>query len=1107
MPKYIKEIPEYIPQIQPWQPNLQLYQNALMRRQQQYDNNFSKLNSLYNSLFNSPLTRQVDVQRRDEFLKLADFEIKRLSAVDLSNQQNLNAAYNVFKPLYENENMIHDWSYTKKIRNEFNKAEALKNCTDPKKCPDGLYWDGGIEYMNYQIQDYADSSDEEALKMNAPKFIPAQNVAKDANKIIKDAKLKTKVVDWVGDGKYRLTTENGEPLRQPLQSYLNNVFSNDPKYQAFYNVKADLEKRRWLSENEMKYNNEQEAENKYAMIQLDQAYDVFTDQELQNNTVYKNVDNQLSQFEQFLRKHHPEEYETEHHEFLKDQEETIESEKQRLERIQMLLSNGVDIRDINTYNNRINSIVSNNMLQTDLEKIATDYAYGTIKQTIKADEYASAKWKMDYKFAIDQEMAKIKHEYKLDEIEKKEEIKLNKIIDAHGGSVNSKAKNKWKPWSFNYNTKDPNQGFVPRNVEAEATGSSTDEIKSSEGQVIEKEFIDYRTDLENDISYAQSAIVTTFMKGIEGDSTFGPIILKDLVNRIQKDFISSNTLDKSINPFYDKKIGDQILNDLINDKTGASANAIEYINGILSFQENNGAYDNTKPNQEILMNHYTKGNAFVSDYIQSLYQFNGDITQGSDVSRMLGFNTNYMNPELGNYWNIVNQELQPYFKLNSEKKIQYTNIVKNESEQLNKVREKFYFAGKIGENFYSYIPGDYIVEEGQGNAGACTSDLCIENGVDPNLSMSELIQQMYWPKDREFPYSGQEFVDAYVDAAEKGYIKSMQYDEQAVGSQPDYFRSPDRGKVDYIFDWNEAPKEKPYFHKSEAIHHAKDLHKVLDYNFKRLYGEHVTPPSIMSDLEGAGGGTAFTSKELYAQLSTLKRLSQPFVLTRDFLEVYEENLNADGVDVTIPGVLTDSKQKKLTKLIFDEILKPVDYSKMPQGAEYIFDVDYNAVTANKRDIASLTIYPDQKFIDKYQGTKNAPGPTRNWNHTKGIRIELPYKIAEETKLFYGVRSGVEEKMMKQWTIPDFANSAGTVQLKDGMIHMTVKEARINPETNKPEIYTSVLEPVNVEQSLAASQGVSPNDYKGLYEFWYDVLNSYRIQNQRFWYEYNQSRKK
>ena len=105
------------------------------------------------------------------------------------------------------------------------------------------------------------------------------------------------------------------------------------------------------------------------------------------------------------------------------------------------------------------------------------------------------------------------------------------------------------------------------------------------------------------------------------------------------------------------------------------------------------------------MNHYTKGNAFVSDYIQSLYQFNGDITQGSDVSKMLGFNTNYMNPELGNYWNIVNQELQPYFKLNSEKKIQYTNIVKNESEQLNKVREKFYFAGKMGENFYSYIPG------------------------------------------------------------------------------------------------------------------------------------------------------------------------------------------------------------------------------------------------------------------------------------------------------------------------------------------------------------------------------------------------------------------
>lgn len=409
MPQYIKDIPEYVPQIQPWQPNLQLYQNALLRRQKQYDTNFDKVNSLYGSLFNSDLTRPSDIQMRDEFLKLADFEIKRLSSVDLSNQQNLRAATDLFKPLYENENFIHDVSYTKKLKSAYGQADALKRCTDPEKC-DGMYWDGGVQHLNYQAQDYANSTDEEALSMRAPSYVPAQNLAKDATKLLKDAGFETKVVTFKGNkGQYIFTTENGAELKAPLTSYLNSVFANDPKYTSYYNVKADLRKRSWLGENEKYFATPEEAESKYAMNALNALYDIYDEQDLQVNKASNQIDQELSLFDKFLNNFDDRDnLKAERVAQLQSEKQVVEAEKQRLAKVNYLLNNGIDINDISTYKDRINSIVAQELLQTEINGFAKSWQEGRVKQEVKINQFAKSGY--DHELALN----RMDHQYELD---------------------------------------------------------------------------------------------------------------------------------------------------------------------------------------------------------------------------------------------------------------------------------------------------------------------------------------------------------------------------------------------------------------------------------------------------------------------------------------------------------------------------------------------------------------------------------------------------------------------------------------------------------------------------------------------------------------------
>jgi hypothetical protein len=134
MSTYINGITDYIPQLQPFQPDYNFLGNMLQTKQSQFDSAHKQLNQMYGTLLNAPMSRDQNIQRRDNFFKAIDQDIQRMSGMDLSLQQNQDAAQQVFKGFYEDKNMVKDMVWTKNLYDQVDKGQYLKTCPDPDKC-------------------------------------------------------------------------------------------------------------------------------------------------------------------------------------------------------------------------------------------------------------------------------------------------------------------------------------------------------------------------------------------------------------------------------------------------------------------------------------------------------------------------------------------------------------------------------------------------------------------------------------------------------------------------------------------------------------------------------------------------------------------------------------------------------------------------------------------------------------------------------------------------------------------------------------------------------------------------------------------------------------
>jgi len=282
MATYLQGVTDYIPDYQPFQPDLNFYANVLQTKQTQYDSNWKSLNNVYADLHNADLTHDLNIKKKDNLLKQIDFNLKRVSGLDLSLQQNVDQATQVFRPFYEDKYLMKDMAYTKNYSSTLSRALNLKNAQDEKMR--GQYWDTGIKDMQYRREEFKNATLEETLNMGNTTYTPYVNAMEKYLKLAKDTGLSIDIKDVDESGLYFVREKNGKALMSPLQNLFMSAYANDPALQAVYSTQSYVKRKDYAEQYASKFNgNKNEAEKEYLRDQY---------KFLQNYSAKKNVENQ-----------------------------------------------------------------------------------------------------------------------------------------------------------------------------------------------------------------------------------------------------------------------------------------------------------------------------------------------------------------------------------------------------------------------------------------------------------------------------------------------------------------------------------------------------------------------------------------------------------------------------------------------------------------------------------------------------------------------------------------------------------------------------------------------------------------------------------------------
>ncbi|TXI87051.1 MAG: hypothetical protein E6Q36_08190 [Chryseobacterium sp.] len=267
MASYIPGVTDYIPQAQPFTPDYNFLGNMLQNAQTKYDANYKTLSKTYGTLLNSPMLREDNIQQRDEFFKMIDNDIKRISGLDLSLQQNVDAANMVFESFYNNKEMVKDMAFTKEYQRQLQIGDNYRNCLSQDQCG-GKYWDVGMNALNYKADEFKKANRQDTLTMSPGRYVPMINVQEKAMKYAtdllgKDGAFGIQTMTKSPDGRYNITLKNGQLLQVPLQQLLLNQYGKDQDIIDMYQTSAYVNRKNFIASNVERFGSEDAAEDEY----------------------------------------------------------------------------------------------------------------------------------------------------------------------------------------------------------------------------------------------------------------------------------------------------------------------------------------------------------------------------------------------------------------------------------------------------------------------------------------------------------------------------------------------------------------------------------------------------------------------------------------------------------------------------------------------------------------------------------------------------------------------------------------------------------------------------------------------------------------------------
>jgi hypothetical protein len=417
MATYLSGVTDYIPQIQPFAPDINLYAKVLQTKQSKYDANWQSLNNVYSQYFYADLSREDNQERRDELMKAIDGNLKKVSGLDLSLEQNVRQAKQLFTPFYEDKYLMRDMVYTKNYTQERNRGLSYKNARNEKDREN--YWDAGVRYLDYKMEEFKGADLSETLNFGGVSYTPFVNIQKKAMELAKQfGDIETP--SFSPDGRYMIVNRNGEQLREPLHRLFEASFGNDPAAQEMFQVLAYVNRKDYAQTNASLFGGDaKQAEMKYLQ---DQFENFSKQQKLEFENQQDNlkvINNKISDLERQEKNGSLSDAGKKALREYKYSQEIIQTNLDRAEKLNEELNTDVGVsntgkgfqnpyEDIETLRRKVDGAVANSLFSKQLQEAAQIYSIRNMKQTVTADPYAV----IDYKHQKSKELANYKQKLK-----------------------------------------------------------------------------------------------------------------------------------------------------------------------------------------------------------------------------------------------------------------------------------------------------------------------------------------------------------------------------------------------------------------------------------------------------------------------------------------------------------------------------------------------------------------------------------------------------------------------------------------------------------------------------------------------------------------------
>lgn len=219
-------------------PDYKMLEYTRSIRTQRYNLAKQKFANLYYDILYSPLTREDTQKYRDEYLNNYEGSIKRITELDLSQPENVNIAYKLFEPIYNNSLFVKDKLFTSKLKDEINKHNSLELCVDSSNCDYLQAREESIKALNYKMKEFRDADAKSALYMPLPKYVPGVDVGNYLNKKFKDYGYNIKNVSLSPDGRFIITSEDGRDVTTDYFSVAMSFLAENQLLKDFNATKA-----------------------------------------------------------------------------------------------------------------------------------------------------------------------------------------------------------------------------------------------------------------------------------------------------------------------------------------------------------------------------------------------------------------------------------------------------------------------------------------------------------------------------------------------------------------------------------------------------------------------------------------------------------------------------------------------------------------------------------------------------------------------------------------------------------------------------------------------------------------------------------------------------